>query len=207
MFWCKHDEPGSTRSCLKPSASKEHAHNNTRRHHTNRIYTYYRHLWTVSRMDTLVILVEADKLKLLVDVNGVLAAASSHSPIPSPALQLCSYKICSADTIHSWALSRFWFGIFFWIWNCKTSLYYRHCKVHSSGNPTKLKCNLQTASLSWTMQVGDHGLLSPDTSFAAVTHRFRDALSFGKVYPLIWLRQSGTAHLPGIFISSQKILV
>ena len=28
---------------------------------------------------------------------------------------------------------------------------------------------------------GDHGLLFPDTRFTAVTHRFRDALSFGKV--------------------------
>ena len=74
------------------------------------------------------------------------------------------------------------------------------------GHP-KLKCNLQTTTLSWTMQVVDHGLLSPDTSFTAVTHRFRDALSFGKVYPLIWLRQSGTVRLPDIFISSQKRLV
>ena len=76
--------------------------------------------------------------------------------------------------------------------------YYRHCKVHSSGNPTKVKRNLQTTSLSWTMLVGDHGLLFPDTRFTAVTHRFRDALSFGKVYPPIWLRQSDTTHLPGI---------
>ena len=45
---------------------------------------------------------------------------------------------------------------------------------------------------------GDHGLLFPDT------HRFRDALSFGKVYPPIWLRQSGTTHLPDISISSPK---
>ena len=50
-------------------------------------------------------------------------------------------------------------------------------------------------------------LPNPDTSFTAVTHRFRDTLSFGKVYPLIWLRQSGTARLPDIFISSQKRLV
>ena len=26
----------------------------------------------------------------------------------------------------------------------------------------------------------------PDTRFTAVTHRFRDALSFGKVYPPMW---------------------
>ena len=39
---------------------------------------------------------------------------------------------------------------------------------------------------------GDHGVLFPDTRFTVVTHRFRDALSFGKVYPPIWLRQSGT---------------
>ena len=57
------------------------------------------------------------------------------------------------------------------------------------------------------MRVGDYGLLPPDTRFTAVTNRFRDALSFGKVYPLIWLRQSGTARLPDIFISSQKRLV
>ena len=70
----------------------------------------------------------------------------------------------------------------------------------------KLKCNLQTTSLtlSWTMQVGDHGLLPPDTRFTAVTNRFRDALSFGKVYPPIWLRQSDTVHLPDISISSPK---
>ena len=54
---------------------------------------------------------------------------------------------------------------------------------------------------------GDHGLLFPDTRFTAVTHRFRDALSFGKVYPPIWLRQSGTTHLPDISISSPKIPV
>ena len=51
---------------------------------------------------------------------------------------------------------------------------------------------------------GDHGLLFPDTSFTAVTHRFRDALSFGKVHPPIWFRQSGTTHLPDISISSPK---
>ena len=85
---------------------------------------------------------------------------SGDYPWYRPALQLCSYQICSTDTIHSWALGRFWFGIFFWMWICKTSLYYRHCKVHSSGNPTKLKCNLQTTSLSWTMQVGNHDIVS-----------------------------------------------
>ena len=53
--------------------------------------------------------------------------------------------------------------------------YYRHCKVHSSGKPTKVKRNLQTTSLSWTMLVGDHGSLFPNTRFTAVTHRFRDA--------------------------------
>ena len=84
--------------------------------------------------------------------------------------------------------------------------YYRHCKVHSSGNPTKLKCNLQTTSSPWTMLVGDHGLLSPDTRFTAVTHRFRNALSFGKVNPPIWLRQSGTFCAPSghIYIISKK---
>ena len=76
---------------------------------------------------------------------------SGDYPYYRPALQLYSYKMCSTDTIHSWAPGRFWFGIFFWIWICKTSLYYRHCKVHSSGDPTKHSVYGGTPTSVWVI--------------------------------------------------------
>ena len=74
--------------------------------------------------------------------------------------------------------------------------------------PTKLKCNLQTASLSWTMLVGDHGLLFPRYPFHGCNSSFSRCVVFWEtISSNLVTAKWHCAYLPDIFISSQKILV